>query len=282
MPRFTLTAGVRYDYHNVYGGKPSARLGGVVPLAPNAALQAALRQRLQGAVAAAALRIAHHRRRHQRQPAAARRATCTPSRGSSRCARTPTSHLTGGLAYNDVLDQAEFSRVGLNQVAQQHRRGPLAVGRERAAPRLPPQDRRLRQRVVEPHLAHHQRPGLRRGADRLQQRRPTRRSSRTPAPAARSRRLPLSLSVEGSYVSARASSGTNTLAYGTGLPPGPLLPARRQPAHGGIQLLPGADDVAGPDRAQHPRHPRRLDPGFAGVDYPRLGRTLMLHLLQEL
>jgi iron complex outermembrane receptor protein len=279
VPRFTLTSGVRYDYHNVYGGKPSARLGGVVTLAPNvhfkllygSAFKAPSPQLLYGSPITVGDISGNQGLAPSYVHTVEGQLTLRPS---------AYVHLSGGVAYNRVLDQAEFTRVGLNQVARNIAQvSSLSVEselrfdfRRKVAAYANVSWNRTWRIINDPgyvaqltDYSNAAYPALVAHAGA---------SGKIPG-------LPLSLNVEGTYVSARASSGTNTLAYGQVyfLDPYFLLGASLRTT--GVQLLPGRmTNLALIGR--NILDTRVTDPGFAGVDYPRLGRTLMLHLLQEL
>lgn len=274
----SLTAGARYDYHNIYGGRPSARLGGVVALSPalhfkllyGSAFKAPSPQLLYGS------------------PIAVGDISGNPSLRPSyvhtiegQLVFRPNAYLvtTTGVAASYVLDQAAFAQVGVNQVAQNISRvqslsweselrfdyrariaayANLSLNRTR---RILDEEGYVARLTDYPNVAY---PALvaRGGVN------------------ARLAHLPLTVGVEASYVSARSSSETNTLALGRRyeLPPYVLVGGSVQTTR--LEILPGrattfaliVRNALGADIA---------DPGFAGVDYPRLGRTVMATVNQQ-
>jgi outer membrane receptor protein involved in Fe transport len=280
VPRFTLTSGLRYDYHNIYKGQWSARLGGVVTLAPNlhakllygSAFKAPSPQLLYGSPITVG-DISGNR-------------TLSPSFVNTVETQlsyrpTPFAQLTTGFAFSDLHDQAEFAHVGLNQVAQ-NISGVRSISWET--------ELKLDYRRI---LAAYGNVSLNRTWRRLDQ--PGYVAGLThydniayPAMVANAGAsalspwlwLPLRLSVEGSFVTARPSSGTNTLELGREyfLDPYFLLGATLSTV--GIQLLPSGETVVSVT-ARNLLDTRVVDPGFAGIDYPQLRRTVMLQLRQE-
>ena len=98
--------------------------------------------------------------------------------------------------------------------------------------------------------------------------------------SAKRSRWPLRLGLEGSYVTARRASRTNILDNG-GLYDYPsyfVLGGSLQTV--GVSLLADRETVFRLT-ARNLFGTRVVDPGFAGVDYPQLGRTVMLQVVQE-
>ena len=93
--------------------------------------------------------------------------------------------------------------------------------------------------------------------------------------------LPLRLSAELSYVSSRSSSSANTLEAGGryALPAYALLGACLRTR--GLHLLEKRETVL-VLVLRNLTDVRYADPGFAGIDYPQLGRTALLQVVQEL
>jgi iron complex outermembrane receptor protein len=278
VQRFTVTSGLRYDYHNIYKGQWSARLGGVVSLAPNlhfkllygSAFKAPSPQLLYGTP----ITVGDISGNRLLRPSFV---NTVETQFSYRPA--PFAQLTTGVAFSDLRDQAEFSRVGLNQVAQ-NISGVRSLSWET--------ELKLDYRRI---LAAYANVSINRTWRRLDQ--PGYVASLThydniafPAMVANAGAsallpwLPLRLSVEGSFVTARPSSPTNTLEIGREyfLDPYFLLGATLSTV--GIQLLPSGETVLSLT-ARNLLDTRVVDPGFAGIDYPQLRRVVMLQLRQE-
>jgi hypothetical protein len=92
--------------------------------------------------------------------------------------------------------------------------------------------------------------------------------------------LPLRLSAELSYVSSRRSSPANTLEAGQWytLEPYVLFGANLRTV--GVRLLAQKETIL-MLVMRNLANTKYADPGFAGVDYPQLGRTFMLQAIQE-
>jgi hypothetical protein len=93
-------------------------------------------------------------------------------------------------------------------------------------------------------------------------------------------RGPMRLGLEGSYVTARRASRTNILDNG-GLYAYPryfVLGGSLQTV--GVSLLAEHETIFRLT-ARNLFGTRIVDPGFAGVDYPQLGRTVMVQVIQE-
>ena len=93
-------------------------------------------------------------------------------------------------------------------------------------------------------------------------------------------RLPLRLSAELSYVSSRRSSSANTLEAGRryALPAYALVGACLRTR--GLQLLERKETIL-MLVLRNLANVQYADPGFAGIDYPQLGRTALLQVIQE-
>jgi len=273
-----VTAGARYDYHNIYGGRPSARVGGVVSLTPwlhfkllyGSAFKAPSPQLLYGSP----ITIGDISGNPKLKPSYVHTV-------EGQLVYRPNAYLvaTTGLAVSDVLDQAAFAQVGVNQVAQNvsqvkslsweselrfdYRRqltgyANLSVNRTRRKLDDGGYVARLTDypNIAYPTLVGHLGAGV-------------------PLPL-----LPLRLTVEGSFVSARPSSETNTLAAGGryDLPAYVLLGASLRTTS--LEILPGRDTSVALI-VRNLLGTTVVDPGFAGVDYPRLGRTILATLNQQ-
>jgi iron complex outermembrane receptor protein len=191
----------------------------------------------------------------------------------------PWAQITTGFAFNDLRDQAEFAHVGLNQVAQN-----ISTLRSISWET----ELKLDYRRV---LAAYANVSINRTWRQLDQ--PGYVASLTnygniayPGVVAQAGssallpRLPLRVSVEGTFVSARPSSGTNTLELGREYFLDPYFLLRATVSTVGIQLLPSGETTFALI-ARNILDTRVVDPGFAGIDYPQLGRTVMLQVRQE-
>jgi outer membrane receptor for ferrienterochelin and colicins len=278
VPRFSLTSGLRYDYHNIYKGQWSARLGGVLTLASNlhakllygSAFKAPSPQLLYGTPITVGDISGNRSLRPSYVNTAETQLNWRP---------TTFAQITTGVAFSDIQDQAEFAHVGLNQVAQNI----SSVRSLSWETELKLDYRRI--------ISGYANVSLNRTWRRLDQ--PGYVASLTnypniayPAAVANAGasalvpRLPLRVSLEGSFVTARPSSQTNTLEAGHEYFLDPYFMLGATISTVGIQLLPsGETSVALIARNLLDTHV--VDPGFAGIDYPQLGRVVMLQLRQE-
>ena len=280
VTRFTVTSGLRYDYHNIYKGQWSARLGGVVTLAPNlhfkllygSAFKAPSPQLLYGSP----ITVGDISGNRTLRPSFV---NTVETQFSYRPA--PFAQITTGFAFNDLHDQAEFAHVGLNQVAQ-NISGVRSISWETelkldyrrmlaayANVSINRTWRRLDQPGYVASLTHYDNiayPAMVGNAGA---------SALAPWPW-----LPLRLSVEGSFVTARPSSGTNTLELGREYFLDPYFMLGATLSTVGIQLLPSGETVVSLI-ARNLLDTHVVDPGFAGIDYPQLRRVVMLQLRQE-
>jgi hypothetical protein len=94
-------------------------------------------------------------------------------------------------------------------------------------------------------------------------------------------RIPLRFSAEGSFVSRRLSSGTNTLNFGRAYSLGEYFDLSASVRTIGLELIPQRETTLA-FAARNILGTHAVDPGFSGVDYPRLGRTLVLQVIQQL
>jgi outer membrane receptor for ferrienterochelin and colicins len=277
--RFSLTTGVRYDYHSVYGGQPSERIGGVVALAPNLhfkllygnAFKAPSPQLLYGSPITLGDISGNANLKPSHVQTVEGQLTYRPG---------AYVHLTSGLAYNYVTDQAEFVTVGLNQVAQN-------IARVQSISWESELKVDYRRKVAAYANLSFTRTWQFLGADPGYVASLTNYSN-TAYPAfvahvgasAMLPGLPLSIGLEGAFVSARPSSPTNTLEAGGEYFLEPYFVLGGIIRTTGVELLPNqATSLA--LIVRNALDARVTDPGFAGVDYPQLGRTVMLHLLQD-
>lgn len=273
-----ITAGARYDHHNIYGPRPSARLGGVLSLSHSlhikllygSAFKAPSPQLLYGS------------------PITIGDITGNPDLKPSyvhtvegQVVLRPNAYLVGttGVAASYVLDQAAFAQIGVNQVAQNisevqslsweselrldyRRRFSAYANLSITRTRRKLEDQGYVARLTAyPNIAY---PTVVAHA-----------GAAFPLP-----RLPLRVSVEGSYVSPRSSSETNTLEAGGRyeLPSYFLLGGSLRTSN--LEILPGRDTSFALIVRNALGH-EVADPGFAGVDYPRRHRTVMATLNQQ-
>jgi outer membrane receptor for ferrienterochelin and colicins len=276
--QLSLVAGGRYDYHNIYHGQFSSRLGGVLALASNlhfkllygSAFKAPSPQLLYGSP----ITVGDISGNSSLRPSFVHTV-------EAELVHRPTTYLQWrtGLAYNDLHDQAEFTRVGLNQVAQNVSRV-QSISWE--------SELRLDYLRV---IAGYGNVSLNRTWRHLDQSGYAARLGsygNTAYPElvvhaginGKLPRLPLRASVEGIFVTARPSSPNNTLALGRKylLPEYFRLGASLRTA--GLRLLP-TGETSFALVARNLFDAQIADPGFAGIDYPQLGRTVMLHVIQE-
>lgn len=278
LDRLTIAAGARYDHHNVYGGRFSSRLGGVFKLAERvhvkllygSAFKAPSPQLLYGFPLASGDISGNPKLKPSYVHTVEAQLSFRPGR---------YVYLTSGVAGSYLMNQAEFTQQGDNQVARNVARTlslswetelrvdykKLVVGYANVA-----YNRTVRRTDERGYVADLTSYG----------------NLAYPAVianaglSAKLAELPLRLGVEGSFVSARRASRTNTLAYGALYEYKPyfLLGATLQTV--GVSLIPERETVfrlVGRNLAGT----RIIDPGFAGVDYPQLGRTVMLDIIQE-
>jgi len=188
--------------------------------------------------------------------------------------------VTTGVAYSYLLDQAEFAQVGVNQVAQN-----VAQVESISWETEFKFDWRKRLAVyanLSLNRTHHHsdNPGYVAAL--------TGYSNPAYPPAVANAgasavipRLPLRLSVEGSFVSSRQSSGTNTLELGQryALPAYVSLGASLRTV--GLELLERRETSLSVT-SRNLLNTMAADPGFSGVDYPRLGRSIFVQVMQQL
>ena len=274
----TITGGGRYDYHSVYGGRPSGRLGGVVALSKNlhlkllygSAFKAPSPQLLYGAP----LMPGDIAGNAQLKPSFVH---TVESQLSYRFGRHLL--LTTGVAYSYLLDQAAFAQRGINQVALNisqvesisweselrfdYRRkivayGNLAINRT---------VRSTNQYNYVSQLSNYGNPAYPTAIANL-------------GASAEIPRVPLRVSAELSYVSARRSSAANTLEAGQWYDLNPYVLVGGSIRTVGFRLLPHKETIL-MLVMRNLANAKYADPGFAGIDYPQLGRTFVLQAIQE-
>jgi outer membrane receptor protein involved in Fe transport len=277
-PRLSVAAGARYDYHNVYGGKASARLGLVLGLRNDLHLKLLY----GGAFKAPSPQLLHA------SPLVpgdiAGNVSLKPAyvhTWEGQASYRPNRYVvfTTGVAYSRLLNQAEFVQRGLNQIAlnvsqvesisweselRLDYRKMLGAYANLAINRTV---RKLEEEGYVAELTGYRNAGYPVAVANL-------------GVSAMPPWLPLRLSGELSYVSSRASTSTNTIALGRRYD----LPAYVQV---GGTLRWTAFDIFSKKQttlmlvARNLTNVRISDPGFAGFDYPQLGRTFMLLGAQE-
>jgi len=274
----TVTGGARYDYHSVYGSKPSGRLAGVVQLRRNlhlkllygSAFKAPSPQLLYGSPLAPGDIAGNDKLKPSYVHTVESQLAYRPTR---------TLLLTSGVAYSYLVDQAAFAQRGINQVALNISRvGSLSWESEArfdyrrkvaayANVALNHTVFNLRDTSYVAALSNYSNPAYPKlvvnggvSADLPQ--------------------LPLRASAELSYVGARRSSTANSLDAGAmyELPAYTLMGLDLRTV--GLHLLP-KKETSLRFAVRNLADTRYADPGFAGIDYPQLGRTFYLMATQE-
>lgn len=92
--------------------------------------------------------------------------------------------------------------------------------------------------------------------------------------------MPLRVSAELSYLSSRRSSNANTLEAGQWYTLHPYVVLGGAIRTIGWRLLPQKETIL-MLVMRNLANTKYADPGFAGIDYPQLGRTFMLQAIQE-
>lgn len=277
MPWLTVTGGARYDYHSVYGSRPSGRLAGVVELRPNlhlkllygSAFKAPSPQLLYGSPLAPGDIAGNDKLKPSYVHTVESQLAYRPTR---------LLLLATGVAYSYLLDQAAFAQRGINQVALNISRvGSVSWESEArfdyrrkiaayANIALNHTVQSMRDPSYLATLSNYSNPaypklvangGL---------------SGELP-------RLPLRASAEFSYVSARRSSTANSLDAGTMYELSSYTLIGLDLRTVGLHLLPKKETVLR-FGIRNLADTRYAAPGFAGVDYPQLGRTFYLTATQ--
>jgi iron complex outermembrane receptor protein len=276
--RLTIAAGARYDYHNIYGGQLSSRLGGVLSLSEGvhvkllygSAFKAPSPELLYGFPIATGDIMGNPALRPSRIHTVEAQISYRPGK---------YVFMATGLAGNYLLDQAEFAQQGDNQVAGNIGKTlslsweselhldykKLLMGYANVAVNKTVESTNQRGYVADltnyGNLAY---PVVIANA----------------GISGKPLRGPMRLGFEGSYVTARRASRTNILDNG-GLYEYPsyfVLGGSLQTV--GVSLLANRETVFRLT-ARNLFGTRIVDPGFAGVDYPQLGRTVMVQVIQE-
>lgn len=273
LPWLTVTGGARYDYHSVYGSKPSGRLAGVIALQPNlhlkllygSAFKAPSPQLLYGSPLAPGDIAGNQDLKPSYVHTVEAQLSYRP---------TPHLSLATGVAYSDLLDQATFAERGINQVALNI----AQVGSLSWESEVRFDYRRKLDAYANLALNH--------TVVHLNDQGYVAALSTYSNPAypllvangglsGKLPHLPLRASAELSYVSARRSSPANTLdAGGTYELPGYWLIGGNLRVLG-LHLLP-KKETSLVLVVRNLGNVHYADPGFAGIDYPQLGRTFFL------
>jgi outer membrane receptor for ferrienterochelin and colicins len=278
MSRVSLTGGLRFDHHSVYGDKVSGRFGSVATLLPNlhlkllygSAFKAPSPQLLYGSPLAPG-DIAGNR-------------ALKPSyvhTVESQLSYRPNRYLlvTSGVAYSYLLDQAAFAQRGINQVALNISRvGSISWENELRFDykrKLAAYGNLTINHTVSSFSENSYVAAL-----------STYNNAAYPVVVANTGvsaeipLLPLRANVELSYASSRPSSAANTLEAGGryDLAPYVLLGANLRTV--GLHLL-AQKETTLQLVMRNLTDKRYSDPGFAGIDYPQLGRTFLMQASQE-
>ena len=274
----SFTSGVRYDQHSVYGGKLSGRLGGVVALLPNlhfkllygSAFKAPSPQLLYGAPLGLGDIAGNEKLKPSYVHTVEAQFSFRPHRYLS---------LASGLAYNYLLDQAAFVQQGSNQVA-------INVSRVESISWESELRLDYKRKIAAYGNLSVNHTQQKQSVDNYIGRLSSYSNAAYPVLAgnagisAEIPRLPLRVSGELSYISARRSSPANTLDASRmyQLPAYILLGGNIRTR--GFQLLAHKETLL-MLVIRNITNTKFADPGFAGIDYPQLGRTFVAQLVQE-
>lgn len=276
--RLSVTAGARYDHHNIYGDRLSARLAGVLNLSKRLhvkllygnAFKAPAPQLLYGFPLTSGDIMGNP----QLKPSTVHTVEAQISYRYGKY-----FFLSTGLAGNYLLDQAEFTQQGDNQVAHNLART-LSLSWETV---LQINYQKLVAAYVNTAFNH----TIRHTDDRGYVAALTNYGNLAyPAfianagISARLAQIPLRLGVEGSLVSARRASSSDILEHGGLYEYRPYVVVGGNLQTVGLRLLPNRATVIRLI-VRNLFGTQIFDPGFAGVDYPQLGRTVGLDLIQE-
>jgi outer membrane receptor for ferrienterochelin and colicins len=276
--RITFTGGIRYDHHSVYGDKVSGRLGGVAALHDSvhlkvlygSAFKAPSPQLLYGSP----LLPGDITGNAQLKPSYVHTVEAQLSYRPDRYLL-----LKSGLAYSYLLDQATFAQRGINQVAlNMSRVGSLSWETELRF------DYRRKLAAYANLTVNHTVVQL--SEDNYVANLSSYDNAAYPVvvtnagASAEIPHLPLRASAELSFVSSRRSSSANTLeaAGQYQLPAYALLGGCLRTR--GFQLLEHRETTL-VLVMRNLTNVQYADPGFAGINYPQLGRTFFLQAIQE-
>ena len=277
-PAITFTGGLRYDRHSVYGDKVSGRLVLVAALCDNlylkvlygSAFKAPSPQLLYGSPLVPGDIAGNANLKPSYIHTVETQLSYRPDR---------YVQLKTGLAYSYLLDQATFAQRGINEVAlNMSRVGTLSWETELRF------DYR-RQLAAYGNLTVN-RTMVRLNEDNYIADLSSYGNAAYPVlvantgVSAKLPRLPLRASVEVSYTSSRRSSSANTLEAGGQyqLPGYTLVGANLRTV--GLNLFENKPTTL-LLVVRNLADVRYADPGFAGIDYPQLGRSFVLQAVQE-
>ncbi len=277
QPGLTLTGGLRYDYHNIYGHQVSGRAGAVwgvlddlhIKLLYGSAFKAPSPLLLYGVPYTAGDIIGNRDLAPQRVHTFETLATWKP---------VDRVTIASGLAYNLLYEKAEFTQQGVNTVARnvaefhglswetqvQADYKPvraylstevLLASREAAEEGYQAQLVGSKIEIYPPAMAH----------------------------AGISARIPCAFdaSLEGSVIASRRATDGNILEAGEVYRLDPLFLLGATISTTPFQVLPGKDSVVRLI-GRNLTGARGPDPGFSGVDYPLAARVVWLQLEQKL
>jgi iron complex outermembrane receptor protein len=277
----TLTAGFRYDYHNVYGSRPSGRVAAVSQLHSKITLKLLYGTAFKAPSPLLLYAVPYRVGDVLGNPNLLPQYVHTVE---SELSYRPLKFLSvrTDLAYSVVLDKAEFTPQGVNQVA--HNSGTVQSLSWETEVTASYKDRL--KGYVNFEVNHTNRQvgyvGYRAsliGTENIlypQVQLHVGAAGRIPIP-----KLPLMATLEGSYVGARRASEDNMLAAGAAysLPDYFMLGASLSTV--GIKLLSGRETVLSVI-GRNLLGTSAADPGFAGVDYPLSPRVIMFQIRQLL
>ena len=276
--RITFTGGLRYDHHSVYGDKVSGRLGGVAALHESwylkllygSAFKAPSPQLLYGSPLVPGDIAGNAQLKPSYVHTLEAQLSFRPDRYLL---------LKSGVAYNYLLDEATFAQRGINEVA---------LNMSRVASLSWETEVRFdyrRKLAAYANLTVNQ-TVVRLSEDNYVADLSSYANAAYPVVVANAGasaeipHLPLRASLELSYVSSRRSSSANTLAAGGQyqLPAYSLVGACLRTR--GLHLL-ARKETTLVLVLRNLADIRYAEPGFAGIDYPQLGRTALLQAVQE-
>lgn len=280
LPRLGVTGGVRYDHHNIYGSQVSGRLGCAWSPAARLHLKA-----LYGGAFKAPSPVQLFGVPLVPGDVIGNRALepqfVHTFEGQVSFAPRDFLHLSTGLAYNLLVDQAELTRQGINTVARNISEAAVLSWESEAVLRYRRVARAYANLAVLPYAA--RKPGEPGYQSRLVGRdQPLYPDTIVNAGALGVvPGLPLRLGIEGSWVRPRRASDSNVLEHGAPYELGPVFLLGGTIATHGLELVRGrATDLRLIGRNLLDR--RGADPGFTGFDYPLRARLIMLQVSQEI
>jgi iron complex outermembrane receptor protein len=277
----TLTAGLRYDYHNVYGSQPSGRIAAVSQLNSKITLKLLYGTAFKAPSPLLLYAVPYRVGDVLGNPSLLPQYVHTVE---GELSYRPLKFLSirTDLAYSIVLDKAEFTPQGVNQVA--HNSGTVYSLSWETEVTASYKDRikgyvNLEVNHTERQVGYEGYRASLIGTDNILY--PSVQlhlgaAGRLPIP-----KFPLMATVEGSYVSSRRASEENMLAAGSAysLPDYFMLGASLSTI--GIKIL-NARETVFSVIGRNLIGTSVADPGFAGVDYPLMPRLIMFQVRQQL